>query len=154
VRTPAPLLLLLLAACGYGFAASGSLPGGLERAAVPPFENRSAEPELGAVVAGSLRQELAARGVSVRGDARGRLVGEVTAGTPSPASPGGTSWRIGIGVKARLLDGERVVAERDVRREAIYQAGIDALETEGRRAQALRAAAADCAREIAASLVE
>jgi len=64
------------------------------------------------------------------------------------------SWHFTVEVKARLLRGDRVVAERTLRREANYPAGLDALETEGRRAQASRRLAADLARELVSSLLE
>lgn len=151
---PMWLALSLGAACGYSFTAAGGLTGGIPAATVLPFENRSTEPELGAVMAGALREELAARGALARDGSPARVTGEVSVGQPSPAAPGGVSWRVALEVRARLLDGERVVVERSLRREADYPAGVDSLETEGRRALSLRKLAADCARELAASLME
>jgi hypothetical protein len=153
-RRMAPLVLAALTACGYGFAARGRLGGGIEAVAVAPFENRSTEPELGAAFAGALREELAARGILARGSAKASLVGDLTVGVPAPSAPGGVTWRIPLTVEARLVEGERIVAKRTLRRDADYAAGIDALETEGRRAQALRKLAVDCARELVSSLVE
>jgi len=147
-------LLLTLPACGYSFTATGRLSGGAATAAVRPFENRSTEPELGAAIAAALREELARRGALATGDAQPVVVGEVTSAAPTPAAPGGVSWRIGIEVRARLLDGARVLAERTIRRDADYPAGVDPLETEGRRAQAIRRLAADCGRELADALME
>lgn len=146
--------LALAGACGYAFTATGRLAGGLGGAAVRPFENRSTEPELGGVFTAALRQELAARGLLARRETAAVVTGEVTTGVPSPTAPGGASWRVSLEVKARLLDGGRVVAERSLRGEADYPAGRDPLETEGRRALALRAAAAEGARELVTSLLE
>jgi hypothetical protein len=150
------LLALALApsACGYGFAAAGRLTGGIERASVRPFENLSTQPELGAVFAASVREELAARGALATAEGGAVLSGEVSATPSSPGAPGGGSWRFTVEVKARLRKGDRVVAERTLRREADYSAGLDALETEGRRAQASRRLAADLARELVSSLLE
>lgn len=148
------LALTLAGSCGYSLTAAGGLTGGVEKAWVRPFENRSTEPELGAVLAAAIREELAARGALDRAESRAVVVGEVSVGQPSPAAPGGVSWRVAVDVAARLQDGDRVVAERRLRREADYPAGLDPLETEGRRAQALRRLAADCAREIVASLAD
>jgi hypothetical protein len=148
------LSLALCAACGYSFTAAGRLAGGIPAATVLPFENRSTEPELGAVLAGALREELAVRGALARAGSTVSITGEVSVGAPSPAAPGGVSWRVTLDVRARLLNGQRVVAERSLRREADYPAGLDPLETEGRRALALRKLAADCARELAISLME
>lgn len=154
-RVPGLLLALVLsAACGYSFTAAGPLTGGIQAVAVRPFENRSAEPELGAALTAAVREELAARGLLAHADVRAALTGEVAAGAPVPAVPGGVGWRISIDVRARLVEGDRVVVERTLRRETSYAAGLDALETEGRRALALRKLAADCARELVATLVE
>lgn len=155
MRGMAPVIALALcAACGYGFAAGGKLTGGIERASVRPFENRSTQPELGAAVAAALREELAARGAFARSEGGAVISGEVSATMPSPAAPGGVSWRFTVEVKARLQQGDRVVAERTLRREADYPAGIDALETEGRRAQASSRLAAELARQLVSSLME
>ena len=148
------LALSLSVACGYSFTAAGRLAGGIPAASVLPFENRSTEPELGAVLAGALREELAARGALALDGSAASVTGEVSVGAPSTAAPGGVSWRVALEVRARLLDGQRVVVERSLRREAVYPAGLDPLETEGRRALALRTLAADCARELAGSLME
>ena len=148
------MALVLAGGCGYSFTAAGRLQGGVERAAVAPFENRSTEPELGAALTGALREELARRGTLARGPSSAVISGAVSASPPSPAAPGGVSWRIAVVVEARMLDGERRVVERTVRREADYAARIDALETEGRRAQTLRRLAADCGRELAEALME
>ena len=153
-RVRGAVLAVALAGCGYGFTATGRLAGGVTSAAVRPFEIRSTEPELGAILAGALRDELATRGALARGASRTVVEGEVSVGAPALAAPGAVRWRIALDVRARLLDGERVVAERSLRREADYPAGLDALETEGRRALALRALAAECARALAVSLME
>lgn len=145
------VLLGLATACGYSFTAAGRLTGGFERVAVEPFANASAEPELAAALSGALRTELAKRGNLAAGTKGPVLSGEVTAGAPVPGAAGGVSWRVAVEVTARLRDGEKLVAERKVRREADYSAGIDALETEGRRAAALRRLAEECARDLAAA---
>ena len=147
-------LLLAASACGYGFAAGGRLTGGIDRASVRPFENLSTQPELGAVFAAALREELAARGTLATAEGGAVLSGAVSATPASPGAAGGVSWHFTVEVKARLLRGDRVVAERTLRREANYPAGLDALETEGRRAQASRRLAADLARELVSSLLE
>jgi hypothetical protein len=146
--------LSLLGGCGYGFAAGGKLTGGIERAFVLPFENRSTQPELGAAIAAALREELAARDALAPSQDGAVISGEVTASAPSPATLGGVSWRFALAVKAQLRQGGRLVAERTLRREADYPAGIDALETEGRRAQASRRLTAEVARELVSTLLE
>lgn len=54
---------LFLASCGYHFSGEGEGPKpGLKYVAIPVFENRTSEPDLGALFAGALRQEFIRRG--------------------------------------------------------------------------------------------
>lgn len=119
------------------------------------FENLSGEPELGAVVTSALREELARRGAEGGAGAPAAIEGDVRAGEPAPTAVrtvGGatavSTWRIALEVRARLVADGATVAEHVVRREADFLGGADPLETEGRRALALRRAADDAAREI------
>lgn len=141
---------LALSACGYALETRYVAQGGAERVHVRAFENLSTEASLGAQVTAAMRGELARRGAAAGPGAPAEIVGEVRAGAPSPSSPDGGTWRIGVEVKARLLVDGATVSERSVRREADYLAGVglDALETEGRRALALRRTAEDAAREL------
>jgi hypothetical protein len=141
---------LALSACGYALETRYAAKGGVERIHVKPFENLSTERSLAAEVTAALRDELARRGAAAGPGAPAEIVGEVRAGAPGPSSPESATWRIGVEVKARLVVGGATVSERTVRREADYLAGVenDALETEGRRALALRRVADDAAREL------
>ena len=60
----------------------------------------------------------------------------------------GTPLRIAVSVSARLVAGGATLAEHAARRETDYVGGADPLETEGRRALALRRLAGEVAREI------
>jgi Lipopolysaccharide-assembly len=142
--------LALLLACGYGFSTRYHAQGGADRVHVRAFENLSTEPSLGAEVTTALRDELARRGAAAEDGARAVIDGRVRAFPPTPSSPNNATWRIAIEVHARLLVGGAAIAERTVRRDTDYLSGVagDALETEGRRALALRRVAADAAREI------
>jgi hypothetical protein len=142
---------LALAGCGYGFSQRYVAVGGVERIHVRAFENRSTEPELGAVVAAALREELARRGAASEAGAA-LLDGEVRATDPVLTSSAGATWRLGIELRARLSAGQGPPVERTVRREADFLAGADPLETEGRRALALRRVAGDAARELLRAL--
>jgi hypothetical protein len=121
---------------------------------VRAFENLSTEPSLGAEVTAALRDELARRGAAGDAAAPAVIEGRVRAFPPTPSTAAGASypatWRIAVEVSARLVVDDKAVAERTVRRETDYLAGVagDALETEGRRALALRRVAADAARDI------
>jgi hypothetical protein len=139
---------LSLAACGYGFSQRYVARGGASAIFVRPFENRSTDPELGAEVATALRTELARRGADAGEGAGAQIDGEVRAGEPVITSRGGASWRVGVTVRARLVAQGGTVAEHVARREADYVGGADPLETEARRALALRRAAWDAAREV------
>jgi hypothetical protein len=146
-------VLLALAAgvggCGYHLSARWEGKGGVERVEVRPLENLSTEPGLGAAITDALRTALARRGAAGPGGAR--LEGEVRARPPAPSSPGGATWAIGVLVKARLVVDGQVAAEGTFAREADYLSGADPVETEGRRALALRRLADELAPEILAA---
>jgi Lipopolysaccharide-assembly len=153
-RALAPAVALALA-CGYGFSTRYHAQGGADRVHVRAFENLSTEASLGAEVTAALREELARRGAAGDEGAPAAIDGRVRAFAPTPSTvPVGSSypatWRIVVEVHARLVIGDKAIAERTVRRETDYLSGVagDALETEGRRALALRRVAADAAREI------
>lgn len=139
-----------LSACGYALETRYVAQGGAERIHVRAFENLSTEASLGAELTAALRTELARRGAAAGPGAPAELVGEVRAGAPGPSSPESATWRIGVEVRARLLVDGATVSERTVRRETDYLAGVgaDALETEGRRALALRRVTEEAAREL------
>lgn len=150
-RAPLPLALACaaaLAACGYGFSQRYVARGGATAIRVRPFENRSAEPELGAAVAAALRTELARRGADGGEGAGAEIDGEVRAEEPTLTSRGAATWRVAVSVRARLVQGGAAVAEHALRREADFVGGADPLETEARRALALRRLAEDAAREL------
>jgi hypothetical protein len=155
----AALIVLALGACGYQFAQRYVAKGGAERVHVRVFENRSAEPDLGAAITAALRAELAQRGADAGEDAQGLIEGEVRASAPQPTSarPATVSgaatnvvstWRIGLEVRARLVAGGAPVTEHVARLETDFLAGNDPLETEGRRQLALRHLASEAAREV------
>jgi hypothetical protein len=142
---------LALGACGYGFSQRYVARDGAERVVVRPFENASTEPELGAAVTSALRAALARRGADAGEGAPAVLEGEIRAGEPVPTSSRGAAtatWRIAVEVRARLVGRDGVSAEHVARREIDYLSGADPLETEGRRAVALRRLLDDAAEEI------
>lgn len=143
---------LALAGCGYGFSQRYVAAGGVGRIHVRPFVNSSTEPELGAVVTSALRTELARRGAGAPEGEGAVLDGEVRATEPVLTATTGTTWRVGIEVRARLVAGAARPVERTIKREADFLGGSDPLETEGRRALALRRVAEDAARELLRSL--
>jgi hypothetical protein len=150
-RRGRPLILaaaLLAAACGYRGAAGRGLAGGVERAFVAPFENRSGDAEAGAFVSASVRDELERRDAGGGRGSRARIEGVVEETRASPSSPNGATWRLYLRVQARLVEGERALKETRLEREEEYLAGQDPLELEGRRRLALRRAAAALARDV------
>ena len=142
--------LLAACACGYHLAGHGApLAGGVKTAAVPPFENRTSDAEAGALVAGAVRDELARRGAAGEGGAR--ILGVVESAVAGPSSviaSGAQTWRLGMVASARLVDGDRTVAQARAARDEEYLSGQDPLETEGRRRLALRRAAEALARDL------
>ncbi len=159
MKLAAAAAVAALCACGYGFSQRYVAAGGVDRIHVRPFENRSTETELGAAVTAALRGELARRGSDAGEGAAAVLDGEVRATEPvltsttgTTTSTMGTTWRIGIEVRARLTAGQGKPLERTIRRETDYLGGADPLETEGRRALALRRAADEAAHELLRAL--
>jgi hypothetical protein len=143
------ILLVALTACGYQLGAgTARLPPGAERVFVRPLENRTTNAEVGAIVATSLRQELARRRADGDARASARIEGAVEEATFGASSPNGATYRLALVVSARLMVGDRVVAEQRARREEDWLAGLDALESEGRRRLAMRRAAEGLAREL------
>ena len=143
-----------LCACGYGFSQRYAAAGGVDRIHVRPFENRSTEIDLGAAVTTALRSELSRRGADAGDGAAAVLEGEVRATEPALTSTSttATTWRVGIEVRARLKAGQGKPVERTIRRETDFLGGGDPLETEGRRALALRRIADEAAHELLRSL--
>jgi hypothetical protein len=153
------LLALALSGCGYHFSQRYVAVGGASRIHVRPFVNASTEPELGALVTAALRSELARRGAEGGEGAAAVLDGEVRALEPVLTATTGATWRIAIEVRARLVDGTSKPVERFVRRDEDYLGGpttaygtVEPLETEGRRAVALRHAAEEAARDLLRAL--
>jgi len=139
--------VLLLAGCGYAFTTGVSrLPAGAERVAVRPLANRTADAEVGGWVASALRAELARRGADGPASAPAALEGEVEEIASARAASG--VWRLTLVVRAALRSGDRVLGEHRSRRTEDYAAGVDPLESEGRRRIALRRACEASAREI------
>jgi hypothetical protein len=132
---------LALGACGYGFSQRYVARDGAARVLVRTFENASTEPELGAAMTSALRAALARRGADAGEGAPTVLEGQIRAAEAVPTSSRGAStatWRIAVEVRARLVGRDGGSAEHVTRREIDYLSGADPLETEGRRAVALR----------------
>ena len=145
--------LLAVAGCGYSVSAGSKLRGGAERAEVRPFENHSTDPSVGVELTVALREALARRGAD--GVGAGALIdGQVMTDPSSPSFGGGATQRVALIVRARLRVDGVVVLERQFRREADYLAGADALESEARRAQALRRLAGEAARDVLSAFEE
>ncbi|BDG05901.1 LPS assembly lipoprotein LptE [Anaeromyxobacter oryzae] len=144
--------VVALAGCGYRFTQRYVAAGGVDRLHVRTFENRSADPELGAAVTAALRDELARRGAAAGADAPAWLEGEVRALEGAPSTAGATTLHVALEVRGRLVVGGETKAERTIRRDGDHLAGADALETEGRRSLELRRLAADAARELLRAL--
>lgn len=142
---------VVAAGCGYGVGAGSGgarLPDDARSVFVAPLVNRTADAEAGALVAASLREELARRGAAGGEGAPARIEGEVVRVASAPLTTQGGTWRLTVEIQARLVRSGAELGRVDVRREVDYLGEVDAVATEGRRRLALRKAAADAAREI------
>jgi hypothetical protein len=144
---------LALGGCGYTVSAGLKLRGGAGSAEVRVFENHSTDPSVGVEVTAALREALARRG-TVGDGSRALIDGEVLTESVAPSFGSGATQRVALVVRARLLVHGALVVERQVRREADYLAGADALEGEARRAQALRRLAGEAARDVLSAFLE
>ena len=140
---------LWAAGCGYGFSQRYRAQGGAERVFVRTFENRSTDPELGAALTASLREQLARRGASAGAGRAGGDRGRDRGARGRPVLGGRGDLQGGHRGPGRgSASAARRSAQHTVRRQGDYLGGADALETEGRRALALRSLADEAAREI------
>jgi hypothetical protein len=148
------VLAALAAACGYRVVTPYRARGGIERIHVRSFENDSSDPELGAVVTGALRDELARRGAAAGPEAAAQLEGSVRVVSGTPSSFSATSARVVVEIRARLTSRGKPVRDLVLQRGDNHLGGADPLEVEGRRATALRKLARDAARELLRELEE
>ncbi len=140
---------LAVVACGYGLTAGrGRMPPGAESVFVRPLENHTTDPDAGALVAASMRAQLARRSAEGGPGAAARIEGSVDEVAFGPSSPNGATSSLTLTVSGRLLVGAKVVAEGRAVRQEDYLAGQDPLESEGRRRIALRRAAEAAARDL------
>ena len=154
VRLAAALgaICLSLGGCGYGFSNGGKLPKGAAGLRVAPVENRTAQPEVGGLFEGALREELLSRGqLAEAGDAP-RLDLEVFTLKAAPSSlnfSGAFTFRLDADLRTHLRDasGADVVVDQLTLGED-YLAGVDVLGTEANRRAALRRLARNAAREV------
>ncbi|HET6413685.1 MAG TPA: LPS assembly lipoprotein LptE [Anaeromyxobacter sp.] len=151
---PAALLLLALAGCGYRVVTPYRARGGIDRIHVGVFENDSADPELGAAVTAAMRDELARRGAYAGADAPAQLDGVVRAASGTPSSYFSSATAVSVQVHVRLSVDGKLVQELTVQRTEPHEGGADPLESEGRRATAVRKLARDAAREVLRELEE
>jgi len=151
---PAALLLLALAGCGYRVVTPYRARGGIDRIHVRAFENDSTDPELGAAVTDSMRDELARRGANAGADAPAQLDGVVRTTSGTPSSYFSSTAAVSVQLHVRLSVEGKLVQELTVQRTEAHEGGADPLESEGRRATALRKLARDAAREVLRELEE
>jgi hypothetical protein len=151
LRALVAALAVPAAGCGYHLA-GGWHAAGAERVHVRPFQPASADPGLAAAFTTALREELARRGADAGDDAPAWLEGEVRAGEGMPSTEAAATYHVVLDGRARLWVKGAVAVDRPVRREGDYLAGADALETEGRRALALRRLAAEAAADLVQAL--
>jgi hypothetical protein len=144
-------LAAALAGCGYRFAVGGSgLPASAGKVHVPIFENRSGDPEAGALFAKALGDSLAARGLQGGMDARSRIEGVVVSVGAKPFLPHATRpdqlspslYAIEAVVRLTLVTDGQVACSREIYLTDTYLPAADLLGLEANRGAALRRLAA------------
>lgn len=142
---------LVLAGCGYRFSVGGSgLPPEAKAIHVPVFENRSGDPEAGAVFAKALGDSLAARGLLGGSSSPTRIEGVVTTVWAKPQLPHATRpdylspslYAVEAGVRLTLVVDGRVTCSRDFYASETYLPAAELLALEANRGEALRRLAA------------
>ncbi len=148
----------LAGGCGYGFASTGApLPDGVGAVHVPVLENRSPEPEAGAIFAEALAASLAARGHGGDETAGARIRGVVldVSSAPIATGPEGTGagvYRVWAKLRLSLERGGRVLCTREVGGGEDYLPARDILGLEAGRRAALRRLATSLMAEAPATL--
>lgn len=147
--------VLGFAGCGYRLVVpGGSLPLGVKSVRVPVFENRSAEPNVEALVTEAVRERYARAG---------RLEGEAAEATVNGVV---TDWRGGVAfsgvhaptyqvsatVRVTLKKGEQVLREVIVSQTETFTSGADVLLTESNRGAAMRRLTELLARDVVEQL--
>jgi hypothetical protein len=142
---------LVLAGCGYRFSVGGSgLPPDTGKIHVPVFENRSGEPEAGAIFAAALGDSLAARGLLGGTGSPSRIEGVVTTvgakpqlpHATRPTSPSPSLYAVEAEVRLTLVVDGKVACSREFRARESYLPAVDLLGLETNRGEALRRLAA------------
>lgn len=157
-------LLMALNACGYHFAGSGSLPGGIKRLYIPTLENRSADTGMETIVTNALVEEVSRnqRQLAATAEAAdGTLTGTVTRIATTTVSRSGeqaaAERRVEIQVRLRLedTDGKEVRRIDQLRADTVYDV-IDGDDdaTEANRQEALGEAARSLAEKAYQRLTE
>lgn len=137
-------LALLLSACGYRFSVGEAvLPEGIEAAYVPVFENRSGEPEAGAIFAEALAHALARSGRAAGPSAPARIEGEVVSLIASPAATqsdgrGVGVYRLRARIRLRLVRDGALLCSREMEEGEDYLPSRTLLELDASRRQAVR----------------
>lgn len=144
---------VLLAGCGYRFAAGpGVLPGDVRAVRAPIFSNQTAEPGLEVVFTRALRQELQHAGVGYAAESDAEIRGEVLNVWGGPTILTGTgrlaSYRIFASARLQLVKGGAVLAQTDVTGSEDYLPGFEDIQlSEANREAALRRLAERLMRE-------
>ncbi len=150
---PSPRLLagaaavVLLAGCGYRFAVGGSgLPSGTGAIHVAVFENRSSDPEAGALFARALGDSLAARGRLGGIGAPSRIEGVVVGVRTNPHLPHPTRphelspalYRVEAAVRLTLVVNGEVTCSREFFATDTYLPAVELTGLDANRGEALR----------------
>jgi hypothetical protein len=144
-------LALLVAGCGYRLGApSASLPAGVRQVAIPVLQNRTAEPQVEALLTEALREYAARSGLLGGAGAEASLEGAVVSVSAAPIVAGSgrlPTYRLGVTLQLTLLRNGQSLAQATVTQTEDFPSGADVLLTESNRGAALRRLAEALARD-------
>lgn len=143
---PVIIAPLLFSACGYRFAGSGNLPGGIQTIAIEIFQNRTPETGLENTITNDLIYEFTRKGRSVQKNSKqadailtGIIVSERITTISRQAQQGPLARRVAITVNLKLTgsDGEVKWSASDVSEFEEYDVAASRQETDSNKRQAI-----------------
>jgi outer membrane lipopolysaccharide assembly protein LptE/RlpB len=160
---PVVFALLFFSACGYRFAGSGNLPGGIEKVAIEILKNRTTETGLENTITNDLIYEFSRKGRKVlkdRKQAEAVLTGVIksesitTISRRAEQSPLARRVKINVSLKLTGSDGEVKWSVSDVSEFQEYNVATDKQSTEVNKRRAIESLSKKLAEKVYSRLTD